>query len=724
MRPFSAPRVRSGVALIFYTAAAVGGGWYWGKSSPDNAGVLTGPATAIALSGIPAAGSTVPAAVKAPGSGAVVPELIVNKSLPVPAQALLKSLDPAGGLKNQAAILQYVSSLDAAEAKALALSFEGKGYPPDKKTLQLFSAVHERWAELDPEGLIQKARKTGDYNFRWAALSAGFEVLASRDPDAAWKLASELGPLKGEAQRSLIESLSSKDPAAAFALASKLNSMEGRWTMSSVMGGWATRDPAAAAAAAQQLPRGQMRSSAVGELMARWAVLDFDTASAWANTLTSPQEKVAALSSALGAIATLDPEKSLSLLDGANLGYGRLNVINTAISSLAMKDFDAATSRALALGNFADKTSALRALGNAASDQDREKLLALAGTLPPNLARSIYQGNMWGQVWSNPDGLAESIAKIPIASVREEAMTQVVRGSLSYYQPEAAASLFEQMQASSQKPETAGEIARRMAANTPEEALAWAQGLGTEALKKAAVSSAIQAWAEADPAKAGQEIAKIPSAETRAEISRSVARSIAGRSIAEAETWVATLSGDDRTAALGSVVEHAATQSPEKVEALYTRFASSLTGEMASRSEYQAVAKSVASNLAQTDATRAAAWTLALPAGGARDEAISGVVSTWASYDATAASEWLHEVPAGKGRDLAAGNLVTAIAQDDPESAWAWANSIQDDARRREAAAAALTGWKANGGRDAAMAALSAAGFSESDYKELARKLN
>ena len=63
------------------------------------------------------------------------------------------------------------------------------------------------------------------------------------------------------------------------------------------------------------------------------------------------------------------------------------------------------------------------------------------------------------------------------------------------------------------------------------------------------------------------------------------------------------------------------------------------------------------------------------------------------------------------------------IARDDPESAWAWALSIGDDSRRREAAAAALYGWKANGNREAAQAALNAAGFNDSDRQELMRKL-
>lgn len=254
--------------------------------------------------------------------------------------------------------------------------------------------------------------------------------------------------------------------------------------------------------------------------------------------------------------------------------------------------------------------------------------------------------------------------------------------------------------------------------------ITWANQLGNEALKKAALSQAINTWAQSDPVLAAQEIGKISNADTRAEVTRSVAGSLSNRSLAEAEQWASTLTGSDRSAAMGAIVGQAANQAPDRVQALYSEFAGGLSPEEASRSENQGIAKSVATQLAQTDAAKAASWAQTLPEGGARDEAVSGVVATWASYDAVGASQWLQQLPEGKGRDLATGNLVNTIARDDPESAWAWANSISDAARRRDAAAAALGGWKANGNREAALAALDSGGFSEADYKELARKLD
>lgn len=714
-------RLRKGLIVTFATSAVFAAGWYSGRRTSGLAeGAVAGPLVAAGTDGSGAAknGDTP----GAPAKSSAVPVVASAKGLPDAAAKLLRSLDAAGGLKSQAAILQYASSLDAASARAAALSFRGKSWSSDKNTQQLSAAVFTRWAELDPQAVLESARTSGNQYFRWNAMSAGFDAMARKDPEAAWQAASTFGPLKAQAQRSVIQSISSQDPAAAFKLASEIKSRQGSWAMSSVMSAWADRDPAAAGEAARGLPLGQVRNQALDGLMERWAATDYDAAKAWAASLPTTREKVAATTSALQALAQMDPEKSLSLLNSADVGSGRGQVINQAITSLALKDFDQAISQASGFTNFIDKSSALAALAENASEENREKILKLAASLPANLARSIYQGGIWERAYSDPAGIVETVGKIPLASVREQATNQAVE-MLSYYQPDEAMKLFGSLQSASQNPDMASQIASSVAWTDPEKAVAWAEKLGTEALKKSALVAAISNWSQNDPEKAGQEISKIQNPDTRAEVARSVAASLANRSLAEAEKWAGSLSGVDQSAALGKVVEQAANQAPDRVEALYARFTASLSPEDAARSENQAVAKKVATQIAETDAGKAAAWSLALPEGGARDEAVSGVVSTWAGYDAVAASQWVQNLPEGKGRDMATGNLVNTIAKDDPESAWAWASSITDNARRREAAAAALAGWKANGNRAAAQAALDAAGFSESDHQELQRKL-
>lgn len=638
------------------------------------------------------------------------------------AQKLLKSLTPGGGLKNQAAILQFAAGLDAASARAAAMSSLGKGWFGDRNSYQLYDAVFTRWAELDPEAVLQAAKTTGDQFFRYQTMNAAFAVLANKDSNQAWETANKMGTMRNESRRIILNALSATDPQKAFDLASNSQTADRPWAMQNLMAQWGTRDPQAAGAATMKLPAGQTRNSAISGLASRWAASDFESATAWASALPTAHERVNATSAAIQTLSQIDPDKCLAALRKADVGNNRTGIINQAMSSLALRDFDGAMGRVSEFKNFSDKAAALGALAGNVTDENRDKLLKLAATLPANLARTIYEGGLWNQLESDPSKLVASLKNIPIASIREQAMARAV-GALGYSQPEEAMNLFGKLQPVSQTPEVAAQVVSNLAWSSPEKAVEWAQGLGTEAQRKAALTSAIGIWAQTDPEKAGQEIAKISNPDTRAEITRSVADSLIGRSLSEAEKWASGLTGSDRTAALSKVVEQAASQDPDRVQSLYARFASGMTAEDAAKSENQAVARNVAAQLAQTDAAKAAAWALTLPEGGARDEASAGVVAAWAGYDAVAASQWVQNLPEGKSRDLATGNLVGTIARDDPESAWTWALSIGDDSRRREAAATALQGWKANGNREAAHAALDAAGFNDTDRQELMRKL-
>lgn len=711
-------RLRTGLLVTVSAAALFGAGWVTARRTLPPL-----PKPDVQASNLPV-GAAVPE--DSPGStgpGAKPSATPQNPKLPASAVKLLDSLDTSGSLANQTAILKYATSLDLASAKAAAMAYVGKAYSSDKKSNLLSSAVFARWAELDPQGVINAARTSGDRNFRNRALNVGFEAMAQKSPKGAWEATLQMGPMKAEAQRAVLNSISSTDPRQALGLASELNGYYARSAIQNIMNNWADKDPAGASAAVLAMPMGADRSGAVGVVSGRWALNDFEGAKAWAASLSNPSERLNATSSAMYSLCQVDPEKTLALLDSTDVGANSGYIVQQAISSIALKDFDQAMGMLSGFKSFREKQSALAGLAGVASEENRDRLLALAGTLPANLARSIYEGGVWRGMESDPDATLAMIDKIPIAAVKEQAMQQAL-DSLSYSKPDQAAEIFGKLQPASQNPEQAGNLANIMAWADPEKAVTWANQLGNEALKKAALSQAINTWAQSDPDRAAQEISKIANADTRAEVTRSVTDSLAGRSLAEAEQWASTLTGADRTAALGKIVEQAAGQAPDRVQSLYSEFAGGLSQEDAARSENQGIARSVATQLAQTDAAKAATWSQTLPEGGARDEAVSGVVATWASYDAVGASQWLQQLPEGKGRDLATGNLVNTIARDDPESAWAWANSISDTARRRDAAAAALGGWKANGNRDAALAALDAAGFSEADYKELARKLD
>jgi hypothetical protein len=645
----------------------------------------------------------------------------IGAGLPEGAARLLRSLDSSGSLGNQIAILQYARSLDPAAARAVAQTLTANGKLTDRNINLLSSAVFRRWAEQDPHGILQSAKSAGSRYFGMRAMEAGFAVLAARSPAAAWDAASGFGASKVEAQRSVIAALTDTNPQVAFDLI-RTHKKEGFPGLSDVMSGWAEKDPAAAAAATLSLPTDQ-RYAATEGLMSKWAVTDFAAASAWVSSMPEGREKNKAMTMALESLAFVDPDKSLRILRSCDIGKGRHDVVGTAIQALARKDFDSALKQAASFGNYLDQASALSALSGCAAGEDREKLLRLAASLPDRLAERVFSGDFWSRAYDNSSDMIAAVGKISEPSVREHAMGQLV-DQLSSSDPAQAASLYDKLKSTSRRSELLDQISGGLAwREDPQKAMEWAQTLTTEAERKVPLTAAITAQAMRDTGKLAGLLAQVQNSDTRLEIVGKVAETLCIQKPGEASQWMDTLSGGERTAALGHAIEVAAGFSPERVPELYAKFTASLSPEDAARSENQGVARTVATQLAQDDVTKAAAWSLALPEGGSRDQAVAGVVSIWAGYDSAAASEWLRNLPQGQGRDLAAGNLVSTIANDDPESAWAWASSISDNARRREAAAAALAGWKANGNRAAAQAALDAGGFSEADYQELRRKL-
>ena len=238
------------------------------------------------------------------------------------------------------------------------------------------------------------------------------------------------------------------------------------------------------------------------------------------------------------------------------------------------------------------------------------------------------------------------------------------------------------------------------------------------------MNSAIQSWAQSDPAAAAARAAGLSDADQRTAAFRTIAGAWGPRDERAALSWAESLDGKDRSAALGALVQNSLQSNPDQAQQLFQKFSSSLDADAAVSSETRGVARNLASTLTENNPQQALAWAQTLAAGPLRDEAVAGIAQKWASYDAVATSEWLGTLPAGEGRDLAAANLVSTIARDDPESAWVWATSIDDAAKRREAAARTLEAWKAYGQRDAARAALQAAGFTADEMKELSRKLD
>lgn len=629
--------------------------------------------------------------------------------------------DAAGSLKARAQLINHAASLSVDGVRAALKATKGSNSPND---WVFTNALMERWAELDVEGMLAEAEVSTDDRMRWYGVGTAFRHLAEKGADAAWERAEVLGTwMKRQALSGMLEHMKIDQPQRALDLIARSNSPND-WLTGSVMAHWATKDPVAAAAAALKLPIGEHRNGALSRLAYTWAQRDSEAALAWSQGLSNAAERHSAVGRVLRQLAQENPDKARKLLAAG--GEHRETLIRALTSSMALRDFDGALAFALEQSTFADKSAALSSVTSDLTPAEAERLMEVAKSLPANLAGRIYESGIWEMSYNDPERLKEWIKQIPQVSIRERVMKQAAE-SVAWRSPELAVGFFEKLQPSAQTPDVASRIARSLANSNPEGAAKWAAGMENVAVRSEALSAVMQSWGNRDPEGAKEYIEKIDNAEVRRDAMRSLATGVASRDLKAAEKWALSLDGADRSAALASVVRNASVRDPERTPELYESFVSGLDGDDANRSEYHAIARSVANQMAQTEPGKAVDWLESLSEGAARDEAMGGIASAWAEYDPYATSEWLHGQPAGSGRDIAAQKLVGTIARDDPESAWAWATAIGEPARRREAAATVIEAWKANGLRDEAAAALGNSGnelFSASELDELAKKLD
>ena len=79
---------------------------------------------------------------------------------------------------------------------------------------------------------------------------------------------------------------------------------------------------------------------------------------------------------------------------------------------------------------------------------------------------------------------------------------------------------------------------------------------------------------------------------------------------------------------------------------------------------------------AELDPQAAIAYAQTLPAGTARNWAMTSAVGGWAEHDATAATAWVQQLPAGPARDQAMQTIVSALADKDPQAALAFLQNL------------------------------------------------
>ncbi len=602
------------------------------------------------------------------------------------AESSLETPSPAAAAGSttaeRAALYRVTAAADSSELAAMIRAAAQR--PPSTARTFALEVLLTRYAELDPAAAVEASaglplEQRAPLYAAWAVKdpAAALDALAKiSDRASARVIAAALVPALGGDERALrqvaaavpfgIESQVYADaitaraataPAAALAQALALTDLGARsQALEGVAQSWAKTDPGAALAAVDGLTDPLLRQRFLANVARAWVRLDPDAALAHLqsvdrnahpevyNTLgvqiaqLRPRELLALDDSsstpanpsvrmaAIQALATQDPELALHAAEALPAGGQRESALAVIARSYGARDADAALAWARSSGDQNRVVAVLQ--GIAQNDVARAIDLAAALDSPALRLQALQSVVFSGRaaIGSDAGPLADRLMALPDADLRSSALRPLLA---------------------------------MWAATAPDAAVDWLTTHDFDA--RGTYQQVAQQLARNNPAHAAELTARIPSA-AHNEWIQGVAEGYAQTDPQAAAAWLAQYRGDPAySAAVGAIAAGLATADP--AAAAHLLETASDASAAAPRAAYV-----VASRWAQRDPQAAASWARDYDAASNQPIAVTAAVSTWAQADATSARAWSLRLPAGPARDAALSALLAAAPTATPDA--------------------------------------------------------
>lgn len=519
-------------------------------------------------------------------------------------------------------------------------------------------ALFDRWAELDIDAVAEFTMRLGDEEgdessfFRYFALA----IIASRDRGRAAGIAEEIGlkPGLGDDQGAILKMVvalgeASRDPAAgARALLESLDPEEasGLDVLFNTLGPRVGE----VLPTILQLPPGEVRYEALGELFARWGRTDPQAALVAAGALGEGDDRDEILNAVMDGYAALDPQAALDYADSLPAGEQRDAVIAVVIDSMMDRDPGLALARA---DTRLDPDAMGELVARYSSDVSAEVGTAIVSEMGEGARAAFLEATDLGDddhfLWK----LAADDAPLALGWLVENDALDGDSPFGEKFGKAAATQGVAAIEGILRTLPAGSEVRREFIENAalhhaqiqPEEALNWAQDLGDEE-GEIATSHVFHGWAMEDAAAATEH------AQTAGESEQVIAdlgKAWARQDAEGAYRWIVESNDGDPAAIEQAITDtdlHLAWTDRDPVGAAEAMFA--LPPEMA-------------------------------PA------QVGSVIEHWASEEPLRASAFINDqLEAGPTRDAAVHALIRSIYQRDPESAAQWAGTIVDETLRSE----------------------------------------
>ena len=474
----------------------------------------------------------------------------------------------------------YAMLRAADEATLQRLLEEAEDLRPRRERVAAKSIIYARYAELDPLAAVERvlARERDKHEMldrvftawgkhdleaavahaqtiqgplRQAAASAALAVGEHLDPARRQALAATFSLQDTFALMDTMAQLDG-DPAVAWRNALATESAQTRSQQLFQIGtAWVEQDPAAALAAAMELPPGGMVGGVLPFLIERWAAQNSDEALAWVLAQPESRGQAEMLGALAGVIAQHAPQEALALAETLD-GAARRQVAQAALQAWAQTDAQAAMN---ALEEFDD----LRLANDAKfsilaqwSAADPRAAFEWALTQKTSMDNMHLAAMPLQQLAMSDPAEALRLAE-ELDGMRKQAALAGIVSTWADSDPHAAAAWLES--ASGDMSQAVSAVAFAFAQRSPSEAFDWVSTLPKES-QQVALHSLVSATASQSPEQAVSLIGTIRDAELRDEATMTLVMGWSQSAPREAAQWVARRADAEQRPALYQQIFH------------------------------------------------------------------------------------------------------------------------------------------------------------------------
>ena len=332
--------------------------------------------------------------------------------------------------------------------------------------------VIQTWAQSDPQAALKAALEIQETGSRASAISAAVSSWARSDFQGALQYAINVpdSTMRSDVLRAMSMNPAGNRQELLDAVFEHMPTGDNfQQSVSQIMSSWAREDPAAAAAAAAQLPPGRIFSQSVSLIASQWSQTGRkEEVFAWAKTLPEGEARTGALGSLFSQWSTQDPQAAIA-----------------ALGSLAP----------------GDRNQAIRSISSGWSNKNPEAVLQWSASLPNAEERRDVIRDAVSQ-WANS---APEAAASYVRGLGEEDRGPAMRAVVDRWaskDAEAAAEWLAVQPAGSSKDSAITALARKISSEDPETAISWAATISDPKNRDRQIENLARDWMRQDAATA------------------------------------------------------------------------------------------------------------------------------------------------------------------------------------------------------------------------------